>query len=455
MISQKLSDFICSMNYKDLSPEVVEITKLSFLDWLGSAFAGSTKEAGQMVLTVVEDLGGKEQATLIPSLRKSSCLNAALVNGAVSHIVELDDVHKGSILHAGAAIIPAALAAAEKVGASGQELITAIALGYEIGIRVGEAVTPAHYYHWHTTGTCGTFGAAAAAGKLLGLNSAQMVNALGNAGTQAAGLWQFLEDGAMSKHLHPSKAAMNGLLAVLLATQGFTGATEILEGKKGFCEATATDYDLNKITNGLGQGMKIVENSFKIHASCRHTHGGVDLTIALANKFDLTPAMVQKIVVKTYGIALDITGNFEPNSLYAAKFSLPFCVALGLKERKAGLSEFNDAALKDQVIRDLMSKVELVHDTEIETLYPAKWPTIVEIHGFDDQVYVERTDFPKGDPENSVTSEELATKFLELAGDTIKLEAAEALLNKSLSLEKIKNISNFFSTQAEEELQNE
>lgn len=445
MISQRLADYICNLKYTDLPDEVIEITKLSFLDWLGSALAGAGKEAGQMVYAVVEDIGGTPQATLIPSLRKSSCLNAALVNGAVSHIVELDDVHKASILHAAAAIIPAALAAAEKIGASGEELITAIVAGYEVGIRIGEAVTPSHYYYWHNTGTCGTFGAAAAAGKILGLNRDQMVHALGNAGTQAAGLWEFLADGAMSKHLHPGKAAMNGLLAALLAARGFTGASKILEGAKGFCKATAREYDLNKITDGLGQSYKILENSFKIHASCRHTHPGLDLVIALAKQFDLTPGQVEKIVVKTYGIALDITGNYQPNSLYAAKFSLPFCVALGLKKRKAGLAEFNEAALEDKEIRELMSRVELVQDPEIEALYPEQWPAIVEIYCSDNRVYTERTNFPKGDPENPVTAEELSVKFRELAGIRLKPEEAERLLQKALKMENIQNIALFFT----------
>ncbi|AVX20900.1 MULTISPECIES: MmgE/PrpD family protein [Carboxydocella] len=445
MISQKLADYICNLKYTDLPDEVIEITRLSFLDWLGSALAGAGKEAGQMVYAVAEDIGGNPQATLIPSLRKSSCLNAALVNGAVSHIVELDDVHKASILHAAAAIIPAALAAAEKIGASGEELITAIVAGYEVGIRIGEAVTPSHYYYWHNTGTCGTFGAAAAAGKILGLNRDQMVHALGNAGTQAAGLWEFLADGAMSKHLHPGKAAMNGLLAALLAARGFTGASKILEGEKGFCKATAREYDLNKITDGLGQSYKILENSFKIHASCRHTHPGLDLVIALAKQFDLTPGQVEKIVVKTYGIALDITGNYQPNSLYAAKFSLPFCVALGLKKRKAGLAEFNEAALEDKEIRELMSRVELVQDPEIEALYPEQWPAIVEIYCSDNRVYTERTNFPKGDPENPVTAEELSVKFRELAGIRLKPEEAERLLQKALKMENIQNIALFFT----------
>ena len=162
-----------------------------------------------IALRVLRDQGGAPQATLIPYGEKTSALNAALANGIACHILELDDVHRGAIIHAAAAVMPAALAAAQLIRSNGRALVEAIVVGYEVAIRVGEAVTPSHYYFWHTTATCGTFGACAAACKLLALDKEQTVWALGNAGTQAAGLWEFLRDGAMSKHLHPGKAAQN------------------------------------------------------------------------------------------------------------------------------------------------------------------------------------------------------------------------------------------------------
>jgi 2-methylcitrate dehydratase PrpD len=167
--------------------------------------------SGSRPLRVLGDQGGSPQATLLPGGEKSSALNVALGNGIASHILELDDVHRGAIVHCGAVVMPAALATAERLHANGRKLIEAIVAGYEVAIRIGEAVSPSHYYYWHNTGTCGTFGACAAAGKLLGLEPEQLVWALGNAGTQAAGLWEFLRDGAMSKHLHPGKAAQNGI----------------------------------------------------------------------------------------------------------------------------------------------------------------------------------------------------------------------------------------------------
>jgi len=440
-ISWELAQFIKQLNFENLPKDVVLAAKNAFLDWLGSAAAGAHREPGRIVLSIAQELGGKGESTLISTGEKTSCILAAMVNGAISHIVELDDVHKASIIHAGAPIIPAALAAAEKIGAGGRELIEGIVAGYEVAIRIGEAVTPAHYYYWHTTATVGTFGAAAAAGKILGLTEEQLVHTLGTAGTQAAGLWEFLADGAMSKHLHPGKAALNGLLAALLARQGFTGASQIIEGKKGFVRATAKEFDLSKITSGLGQNYKIVENCIKIHASCRHTHHAIDLVLDLVKKHDLIPERIAKIVVRTYPIAIDLTGNFQPDTLYAAKFSLPFCVALAVKQRKAGLNDFNELTLVDQSIRTLMSHVELIDDPEVSALYPAKWPAIVEITDKNGQIFSQRTDYPAGDPENPISQIELEHKFRELASAHFGVARVEELVTAIRHLEDITNLS--------------
>lgn len=446
MISEKLADFICSTHYDNLPQNALHMSKLAFLDWLGSAAAGGREIPAQRVLAVIREQGGSSGATVLATQEKTSCLNAALGNGVASHIVELDDVHRAAIIHAGAAVIPAALAVAEMTGSSGRQLLEAIVVGYEAAIRIGEAVTPAHYYYWHTTGTCGTFGAAAAAGKLLDLSREQLIWALGNAGTQAAGLWEFLSDGAMSKHLHPGKAAQNGVLAALLARENFTGATRILEGERGFCRAAASSFDLVKITDGLGQPpYKVEENSFKIHASCRHTHPAVDLILELANQYNIKPTDVASITVHTYRTALDITANHQPASVYSAKFSLPFCVALALKNGHCGLADFTPSTLADQQIRELMTRVTLVQDDELNALHPARWPAVVEITTRLGNVYQRRTDFPRGDPENPVTTDELVAKFRNLALGPWGEQPVQSLEKAVLELENVKNVALLFT----------
>lgn len=445
MVTRRLAEFIHNTRFDDYPQAAVHMAKLAFLDWLGSAAAGGGQEPFKKALAVIREQGGRPQATLLPTGEKTSCLNAALGNGLASHIVELDDVHRAAIIHAGAAVMPAALAVAELTGSDGRQLLEAIVAGYEVAIRVGEAVTPSHYYFWHTTGTCGAFGAAAAAGKILNLSTDQLVWALGNAGTQAAGLWEFLADGAMSKHLHPGKAAQNGVLAALLAGEGFTGATQILEGDRGFCRATAPRFDLTKVTAGLGQSpYKIEENCFKIHASCRHTHPAVDVLLDLACSYKIQAPDVAEVTVRTYSTALNITSNYQPAAVYAAKFSLPFCLALALKKGSCSLADFTPEALEDEEIKQLMSRVSLVQDDELEALHPARWPAVVEITTRSGKVYEGRTDFPRGDPENPVTSDELVAKFHTLADGHWGEEKTKSLREAVLSLENVGDVASLF-----------
>src|SRR5688572_16044403 len=233
-----------------------------------------------MARRISAGFGTSGEATVFGGPRGSAAA-AAFANGVASHILELDDIHTASTVHGAAPIIPAALAVAEREFASGQAFLAAVVLGYEAAFRIGEAVNPSHYRFWHPTGTVATFGAAAAAGSVLGLNAAEMRDAFGSAGTQAAGLWEFNADGAMSKHLHPGKAAFNGVLAADLARAGFTGASRILEGERGFFRAMSSTPDLSRIADGLGTAWKIGENGFKLHACCGHTHTAIDAAIAL------------------------------------------------------------------------------------------------------------------------------------------------------------------------------
>lgn len=442
MLSKRLAEFIESVRFESLPPNTVRMAKLAFLDWLGSAARGGRERPAKMALAVLQAQGGSPQATLVPSGTKTSALNASLANGIASHIMELDDVHRGSIVHAAAAVIPAALAAAEMAHADGKKLVEAVTVGYEAAIRLGEAVTPSHYYYFHNTGTCGTFGACAAAGKVFGLTVEQMVWALGNAGTQAAGLWEFLASGAMSKHLHPGKAAYNGLLAVLLAREGFTGAPEIIEGEKGFCRAMAPEFDLSRITDGLGGAhYKVEENSFKIHSSCRHTHPSVDLVLELAAEYAIRPEDVDTVTVRTYLTALEITRNPAPETVYAAKFSLPYCVALALSRGSCGLGDFSEENLRDPVIRSVMSRVRLETDDAIEAAHPAKWGGYVEITTRAGQAYSAKIDFPRGDPENPAAEEELAAKFRRMARDAWREEKVEALAESVMKLEELEDVA--------------
>ncbi|MCG7344082.1 MmgE/PrpD family protein [Sporosarcina sp. ACRSL] len=442
-LSEELARFYSQLTYEDLPEEVISFTKLCLLDYFGSALAGISKAPIQMISEAVAEFGGNPQATLITG-GKSSVLNACLVNGASSHVVELDDIHKSSIIHAATVVIPGALAVAEWKELSGKDLILAIVLGYEFSFRIGEAVSPSHYYYWHNTATCGTFGSAVAAAKLLKLNEDAFINALGNAGSQAAGLWEFIEDGAMTKQLHTGKAAMNGLLASLLAEKGFTGAKKILEGNRGFFNAMSEVHDESKITRNLGNEFKILENSFKVHASCRHTHAVIDLAIEIANEnqFDLDD--IDHIDIGAYQATLDITDNNDPQTEYASKFSVQYCTALAIVKRSAGLDDFGGANLWDATIRDVMQKVRVQLDPEINAAYPKEWGAKVTVVLKRGQTIAKQTDFPKGDPENPVTLEDIRAKFVKLA-TSLTEEKRQAFADRVLSIESIDNVADLMA----------
>lgn len=441
-LSKELAEYVVETTYDDIPEDVVEFTKLCILDYFSSAIAGKDTAPIKKVEELVEVLGGNGQASLING-GKSSVANAALLNGAASHIVEQDDIHKSSIIHAATVVIPAALAVGEWKKLDGKELITAVVVGYEVCFRIGEAVSPSHYYYWHNTATCGTFGSAAAVAKLLNLSVEQTVHSLGSAGTQAAGLWEFIEDGAMSKQLHPGKAAMNGVISSMLAEKDFTAASKILEGRRGFFEAMSDEYDADKITDGLGKEFKIMENSFKVHASCRHTHHAMDLVSDLARQQDLNPEEVESIDVGTYQVAINITDNSDPQTVYQGKFSLQYCTALALVKQNGNLDTFTEENLWDDEVRKLMDKVNIFTDDEVDQAYPEKWGANVKVHLKNGETIALTTEYPKGDPENNVSKEDLYNKFMSLSKDIDKRQAEDVAEN-ILSLEDIDDLGTLF-----------
>lgn len=406
--SKKFARYIVNMKYDHIPPDVLKFTKLCLLDYYASLLNGIQESPPRMMEQVIHILGGNEQATAASGY-KTSVTNAAFINGGASHVIELDDIHKASIVHAATVIMPAALAVAEWKNCSGQQLLEAIIVGYEVAFRIGETVTPAHYYYFHNTATCGTFGATAAVCKLLQLNEEQIVHALGSAGTQAAGLWEFIEDGVMSKQLHPGNAGVNGIISALLAEVGFTGASAILEGKRGFFEAMAKTYDVEKLTNDLEEQYKIIENSFKIHASCRHTHAAMDLALQVRNEYEITD--IASIEILTYEVADTITNNPAPKTIYAAKFSIQFCVALAILKGTGNLQVFNELSLNDPQIRSLMNDITVKVDERITNNYPEKWGTKLIVTFKNREVWTVETDYPKGDPENPLTSVDFIDKF--------------------------------------------
>lgn len=423
-LTRALAEFLSDTAYGDLPPAVVDECYRATLDWLGSALAGALEPPARIAQRVVRGLGAGDESTVLGAGRGSAPA-AALANGIASHILELDDVHKGSTLHAAAPVISAALAVAERERAPGRAFTLAIALGYDAALRIGEAVNPSHYRYWHPTGTAATFGAAAAAGSLLRLTSAQMIDALGTAGTQAAGLWEFNADGAMSKHLHPGKAAFNGVLAADLARLGFSGATRILEGERGFFRATSTGYDPSRVTDRLGEQWKITENCYKLHSSCAHTHTAIDVALDIRARRGWTARealdAIARVDLETYGAGFDIVNDPDPTTPYRAKFSIAYCTAAALLEGRVGLDQFSpdrfgDDGVLESALAALLPRVHVSVRDDLTRAYPARWPTNVVVTLRDGSVEGGMNDFPRGNPEYPVSTETLEDKFVTLVG---------------------------------------
>lgn len=451
-VSRRLAEAMAGCAFSQLPPDVVEHTHRAVLDWLGSAMAGAIEPPARMVQRIVAALGASDEATVFAGGRASAA-GAALANGVASHILELDDVHKGSTLHPAAAVIPAALAVAERERASGRDFLRAVAVGYDAALRIGEAVNPTHYRHWHPTGTAATFGAAVAAGSLVSLDARQMLDALGTAGTQAAGLWEFNADGAMSKHLHPGKAAMNGVLAADLARAGFTGATRILEGERGFFAATSTSHDASCVTDGLGERWKISENCYKLHSCCGHTHSAIDVALELRAlqgwTRDEAKDAVRAIHIETYGPGYEIVKEMSPRTPYQAKFSLAYCVVAALLEGRVGLEQFSGdrfgpAGPCEASHAALLARTTVEVADDLTAKYPGAWPTRLSVTLGNGSKWRGAADFPRGNPENPVTTALLEQKFRELVAPRFGPEVAEHALAAVRGLEQAKDMSMVF-----------
>ena len=444
-IAEQFADFTTGLRFEDLPPAVVKQTQLLLLDWLGSVLSGADEPCTLAALQVAEDFRGSAEATLLPDMSRNSCLMAALVNGVSSHALEMDDVHRKGIYHPGGPVFSALLPIAEKYGLPGARFITAAVAGYEIGIRSAEAVGQSHYQYWHTTGTCGTFGAAAAAARLLDLDKKQTVWALGSAGTQAAGLWEFLADSSMSKQLHPAKAAVDGITAAFLARRGFSGPKTIYEGEKGFFRATSTDSAPSLALSRLGKGgFKVSETSLKKHASCGHTHSAVDAMLEIVRDHQLSAGDIAEIKVEMYEQAIDLLGKVEPSSPFLAKFSIPFCLATAVLHGKVDLAAFSAPRLSDPVILALMQRISLHRSAELTKRFPDKFGCVVSVKTRSGEVFSRSVEDPLGTPENPLSQDEIIGKFGAMAAARLN-GRSDALVERVLRLEKLDSMNELLS----------
>ena len=412
----ELAAFAAGLRFSDIPAPVVRKAEELLVDWFGSTVAGYGARPVESITRFALAMGPQTGASeVIVQRTSSSPYLAAMANAAASHMAEQDDVHNGSVFHPATVVFPAALAVAQAIGASGQQLLTAAVAGYEVGIRVGEFLGRSHYKVFHTTGTAGTLAAAAAVGNLLGLEAQQMQHAFGSAGTQSAGLWEFLRTGADSKQLHTAHAAAAGLMAAYLAKVGFTGAAQIFEGPQGMAAGMSSDADPAKLTDGLGRRWATAETSFKYHACCRHTHPAADALLQVMQMHQLQPADLARVVAHVHQGAIDVLGPVrDPSTVHQSKFSMGTTLALAARFGHAGLTEFEQHFL-DESTNALSDRVEMMLDAEVDAAYPQRWIGKVAVTTADGRVLQGRVDEPKGDPGNTLSRDEITAKAMRLA----------------------------------------
>lgn len=442
-VTNELAEFIKNTKYNQIPNDVVDSAKDSFLDFLAVSIAGYRKgPLSRIIIPYLLKIGGKYESTVLGTDKKIPAINAALANGISGHSMDLDDGHRKALGHPGVTVIPAALAVAELVGCSGRELLTAIIIGYELFIRIGQEANPALFSRgFHTTGVCGSLAAASAAVKVLSLDKEKIVSSLGIAGTQCAGLLAVTHSGQMMKPLNAGKAAQNGVLSSLLSQAGAIGSLKILEGKDGFIQAFSGNSDYSPILDELGKSFKIKECYKKFYPACRHTHAAIDAALYLKNNNNFNIPDVQEIKITTYPAALKLTQKEKmPEDEAETRFNIAFAVSLAIVKGKAGINEFSMENTKNQQIGDLFNKVKIINDSSFESKENNIRGAEVEIILRNNTRLKKRIILPKGEPENPLTKEELYDKFNDFIGKFWSNEKKEKVLEYSQNLDEVDNI---------------
>ena len=439
MLLEQIADYAVKEQTSKLSADVIHHAKRAVIDWYAALLPGSrVAPATLLEQALAEDLD-RGRARLANG-RRATLRAAALINGAASHSVEFDDIYRDAGYHPGSPTISAALAAAQATGVSGETFLRGVIVGYEVSTRIGEAVMPSHYKYWHTTGTVGCFGAAAAVATILGCTREQFMHALATVGTFASGLQQAFRSQAMTKPLHGGHAAEVGAMAAMAASKGVTGALEILEGEVGFGAAMSVDPDWSKATRGLGTDYHINHVTFKNHGCCGHTFPAIDAVLAIKQQYGITHKDVKRIRLASYKAGLDIIDNGTPEGEYQAKFSIQYTVAHALVHGSVRLNAFLADRMNDPDVRALMKKIEVVADPELSKGYPVQRAAQIEVETNDGRTLRHFQPTRKGDPEMPLTDEELEDKFLELATPVIGETRARSLLLELWRIEQLPSL---------------
>ena len=437
-LTLRLAEYAMGLSLDDLPAETVEAARHCLMDWLGVTLAGSKEPLAKIMRDEAMEEGGNPQATILGGGGQTSALQAALVNGATGHALDYDDVNLTMIGHPTAAVAPAILALAEKNALSGKELLTALIAGIEIECRVGAMMNESHYNAgWHATGTVGTFGAAAGAAHLLGMDAEACARALGIAGTQAAGLKAMF--GTMCKPFHAGKAAANGLYAAQLASRGFESRTDVLECEQGFADTQTTEYDPAAALAEMGTVFHTRNVLFKYHAACYGTHAAIEAASNLKRAHNIDPANVAEVEIGVRDTLLKMCNIQEPVTGLEGKFSLRFTTAMALLGENTGLiANYNVAKVQDAEIVELRDRIKVVNNQDM-----GKAGAAMKISMKDGSVHQISIDVETPEPDLKRQWSRLSDKFRDMAGPVIGGAKADRVVDMVAGLEIIGNVREF------------
>ena len=439
-LTQRFAEYAANIRHADLPADVEARTRFLILDLAGNMLRGRhDAESSAPLLAAARAMGLMQgNHVLWGDSQRASPLGAALLNGAFAHSLDFDDTHAAGTLHPGAPVIPAALAAAEMVGAKGADVIAAVVAGYEVMNRLAISMPAGDHYDrgYHPTATCGVFGAAAAAGRVLGLDAAAIADAFGIALSQSAGSLQFLANGAWTKRFQVGWAAMAGLAAALTAREGFRGAAEALEGKAGFLRAYSPNPTPERALQGLGHQYELKETAVKPYPSCRYGHACVDAALALRAEHGLKPEEIEGVTMGLPNKGMLLVGapleyKQHPKNVVDGQFSGPFVVSCALVHGHFGWDSY--ARMDEPALRALMPKVVTEEDPDAQAEFPANMSGKLTVRARG-RSFTKFVVVPKGEPANFLTEAELRAKFHGLADAVLGAERAAALADAVLGL---------------------
>jgi 2-methylcitrate dehydratase PrpD len=440
--SETLAAFAAELRFDALPAAVVAKVKLHLLDLLGVALAGASMEFGAAIRRVAHGFGGPASCTAIGDAERLPAVWAALVNGTLAHGLDYDDTHSESVVHVGASVVPAALAACEEAGTDGETLVTALALGMETNVRIGLVARGAfHDRGFHPTGVCGAFAAALTAGKVGALTRGQLADAVGLAGSQAAGSLEFLTDGSWAKRIHAGWAAHSGLVAARLAAAGFSGPRGTFDGRFGLYRSHLGDtgWDLNALSGALGTRWELLDIGLKPYPCCHYNHAFIDCIAALREAYTIRSEDVQQvecfIAARQVPVVCEPEGTKRvPQSDYDAKFSLPYAVASMLVRGHVDLDDFTDAAIREPAVLALAQRV--AHHVDPGSDFPRHFGGRLRIRLRDGRVLEHHEPINRGSADRPLSGDEVRAKFRRNAARTLAPQHAEAVLAAVEALER-------------------